>query len=55
MFFFERPKGLLNFKARVGLSFDFVPSIPDSLFDHLNLLSKLYDNSRMIKHMHVNK
>ena len=55
MFFFKGPKGLLNFKARVGLSFDFVPSVPDLLFGHVNLLSKLHDNSRMIKHMHVNK
>ena len=49
MFFFKGPKGLLNFKEGLGLSFDFIMSVPDLLLDHVNLLSKLYDNSRVIK------
>ena len=55
MFFFKGPEGLLKFKAGVGLSFDFVMSVPDPLLGLVNLLTKLYDNSIIVKYMHMNK
>ena len=53
--FFKGSESLLNFKTGVGLSFNLIMSVPDPLLGHINLLSELHDNSRVIKHMHMNE
>ena len=55
MFFVKGPKGLFNFKVGVGLSFDFIASVPDPLLNYKNLLSDLHDNSKAVKYIHKNK
>ena len=48
-------KNLLSIRSGVGLSINFIVSIPDLLLSYKNLLSDLHDNSKMVKYIHMNK
>ena len=51
MLFFKGSKGPLSISLGVGLSVNFVSSIPYPFLGHENLLSDQHNNSKMIKYI----